>query len=326
MVDKPSGAAPDNATRILAVTIGGLGDAILFSPVFKALRNKYPAAELHLLVASSLAAEVYRQSPILQHISQSDTNRPTILGKGLALVPFSIRSRAQGGFDVGVFATGLNPRFISLLSCMARIRFVATAPSPGPLRPTDLACNVAVAQRFDPSISENDAFVPLLPDRKADVLKQLADYGIEPGKHRILAVYPSRPSPRRSLWPLPQLLSVADRLKKSGLMDKVVAVGSVEEGKEIAVDDTRSVIDANLAGRIPVTHLSAFFSACALTLGNDGGLLHVAGAVGCPVVDIPGGTLPSYRPPGKKTQVLQGGASLSMEDVYEACRKAVTGN
>ena len=324
MVDKPSGAAPDNATRILAVTIGGLGDAILFSPVFKALRSKYPAADFHLLVASPLAAEVYSQEPRLQQLDLADTNRPTTLGKVLSLIPFAFHSRRQGGFDVGVFATGLNRRFISSLSFMARIRFAAAAPAPGPLLPTDLACNIAIARIFDPSISEDDAFVPLLPDRRADIARQLDGLGIEPGQHRILALYPSRPSPRRSLWPLTQLLSVAKKLKDSNLADKVVAVGASAEGGEIAAADTHRVIDANLAGRIPVSALSALFSVCTLTLGNDGGLLHVAGAVGCPVVDILGGIPPSYRPPGRKTQILQGGASLSVEAVYEACKKAFT--
>ena len=323
MVDKPSGAAPENAIRILAVTIGGLGDAILFSPVFKALRNKYPTAEFHLLVASPLAADVYGPTGIFRHISLADTNRPTTPGKVLSLIPFSFRSRRQGGFDVGVFATGLNRRFISTLSGMAGIRFVAAAPTPGPLLTTDLACNVAIAQLFDASVSGDDAFVPVLPDNKAGISKQLAAAGIESGRHRILALYPSRPSARRSLWPLPQILAVAEQLRKSNLIDKIVAVGASEEGDAFAAADTRRVLDANLAGRIPVPALAAFFDACALTLGNDGGLLHIAGAVGCPVVDILCGIPLSYRPPGKHTRVLEGKTALSVKAVVEVCQKVM---
>ena len=44
---------------ILAVTVGGLGDAVLFSPVLKALRKRYRHDEILLLVASTLAQEAY---------------------------------------------------------------------------------------------------------------------------------------------------------------------------------------------------------------------------------------------------------------------------
>ena len=62
--------------------------------------------------------------------------------------------------------------------------------------------------------------------------------------------------------------------------------------------------DANLAGKISIPAVAAILSKASLAIGNDGGIIHVAGAVGCPLVAIMPNTPSSYRPAGRKTKII----------------------
>ena len=63
-------------------------------------------------------------------------------------------------------------------------------------------------------------------------------------------------------------------------------------------------MDANLAGKLSILGSASLLSKCSLTIGNDGGLMHVAGAVGCPLVVVMPNTPLSYRPPGKNVKII----------------------
>ena len=289
--------------RILAVTIGGLGDAILFTPVIKALHYRYPKAELELLLASKLGAVAFSNANEINHITCVNINKAFLLAKVIALIPFSISSRMKSGFDLGVFATGLNPHLSIFLKIAAGIRKVVYASKP-PICHTDLSCNLELARQFNPNISEKDVFLPLTDAYFSEAETLLDQYNLSWKNDRIIAIYPSTNLWHRPRWELKNLIGVARQIKDNGFEGKIVVVGSQEEGKEWEKEDTESVADAILAGDLSILGTAALLSRCCLTLGNDGGLVHVAGAVGCPLVVVMTNTPLSYKPPGENTKVI----------------------
>ena len=54
-----------NQGSFLCITTGGLGDAILFSPLFRAIRNGHKTARVDLFVSSPLVREVYQNSDVI---------------------------------------------------------------------------------------------------------------------------------------------------------------------------------------------------------------------------------------------------------------------
>jgi len=301
---------PKAAERILAVSIGGLGDTVLFSPVIRALRTRYPEAHIELLVASLLAGTAYAPSNEIDRLIVADINCSFLFAKAFCLLPYSFRSRIRGGFDLGVFATGLNPKFVMFLKTLAGIRRIVSAPMP-PSHATDLACNVALARRFDNDISEHDVFFPVTDEALGEAKRELARYDLL-DTARVLAVYPSRELPHRPRWQLWKLAGVIRLLKDKGFISKVVLVGSEEEGKEWQFAEKEDGIDANLAGRLSILAIGALFSKCSMVLGNDGGIMHIAGAVGCPLVVVMTSAPASYKPAGQKVRVVK--SSLSCCD------------
>ena len=107
-------------------------------------------------------------------------------------------------------------------------------------------------------------------------------------------------------WPLAHWAEVARYLCAQGM--SVVLVGGPSE-----VDQVREVEQAagpserlvNLAGRTDLRQLAAVLARCDLVISGDTGPMHIAGAVGTPVVAIFGPTHPSRTGPyGLKNHVI----------------------
>lgn len=329
--------------KILAVSIGGLGDTVLFSPVFKALRVRYPDSRIDLLVASPLAKEVYKCAVEIDRLLMAELKHSSLLIKASKILPKAIKSRISGGYDIAVFATGLNPQLGSLLKIATGIRHIFNAPKP-PLYDTDMACNLYLARRFNPQASEQDLFVPISDSGRAEAGRILKQIDFNDKREHLIALYPSSELPHRPRWEIFKLLEVAKRLKRDRLSIKFVVVGSRQEGADWSMVDKRRLVDANLAGDLSLQGITALIAQCSLTLGNDGGLVHVAGAVQCPLVVIMPNTPLSYMPPGGETTVIRSKLTcctglypkrplwckdadctedISVEDVYEACRNTL---
>jgi heptosyltransferase-2 len=89
----------------------------------------------------------------------------------------------------------------------------------------------------------------------------------------------------------------------------VVVIGSAREGLDWAGIDRDRAVDANLAGRLSIFGSAFLLKKSSLAVGNDGGLIHTAGAMGCPLVVIMTNTPKSYRPAGEKTKVIHSNLS-----------------
>jgi len=334
-------AIPCEVARILVVTIGGLGDAILFSPVLKALRARYINAETHLLVASPLAQEAYGICQEVDKTTLLPLNSLNKVRQTIELIRFGIEYRLKGGIDIGVFATGLNRRLVALLKITVGIRNIFLAPSP-PEYPTDLLCNLSLASQLYKGASEENFFFPTYPESFQEARNALSYFGISLDKDNLIIVYPSSELPHRPRLELGKLVKSCQLIKEGGFPGRFIVVGSAGEGIEWDRYDTNNMIDANLAGKLSISAVAAIFSKASLAFGNDGGLMHVAGVVKCPSVVIMTNTPLSYMPPGANVKAIHSRLSccnglypkrpkrctiakciedITAEDIYEGCRE-----
>ena len=103
--------------------------------------------------------------------------------------------------------------------------------------------------------------------------------------------------------------------------DRAVFTGSTADRERINVilsairsDSLRSTLHAprNLAGQTDLSQLAELYRRCAVVITNDSGPMHIAAAVGTPVVAIFGPTDPALTGPyGEKHVVLRAGISCS---------------
>jgi ADP-heptose:LPS heptosyltransferase len=289
--------------KILAVSTGGLGDTILFSPLLKALRKAYPEAHIELLVGSRLAQEAYSSSKEVSHVTFVNLRGPSILLKISSLIPFMLNTQLEGKFEIGFYATGLNPKLGYFMKTIGIVRKIACAPAI-PVCPTDFECNLMFARSIDKTINENDVFIPVSEKAELEAANILREHNLPLKNKRLLAIYPSTELSNRIRWELPKLIDVIKLIKKNGFNGKIIVVGSRTEGEEWAIADKEKTVDANLAGKLTILGTAALLKKCFFAIGNDGGIMHVAGAVGCPMVVIMPNTPLSYKPPGKRVEVI----------------------
>jgi ADP-heptose:LPS heptosyltransferase len=117
-------------------------------------------------------------------------------------------------------------------------------------------------------------------------------------------------------WPPDRYAALADKLHADhGLA--VVLTGSDDDRPITAVVQRLMRAPAvDLAGQTSFGVLGALFARCALFAGNDCGPMHLAAAVGTPVLAIFGPTDPAiYGPFSPRAVTLRGPRGLSTEEV-----------
>jgi 3-deoxy-D-manno-octulosonic-acid transferase/heptosyltransferase-1 len=91
--------------------------------------------------------------------------------------------------------------------------------------------------------------------------------------------------------------------------DRVVLTGSAEDATRI---EKLSQGCVNLAGKTDLAQLTEVYRRCAVVITNDSGPMHLAAAVGTPVVAVFGPTDPALTGPyGKRHVVLRSGIPCS---------------
>ena len=112
-------------------------------------------------------------------------------------------------------------------------------------------------------------------------------------------------------WPPDRFAALADELVKKGY--KVVLIGNQKESeveREVLKFSNSPII--SLIGKTSLLQLGGLMKHCHLFVGNDAGPMHMAAAVGCPVVALFGPSDPAvWGPRGKKTTVLYKGVDCT---------------
>ena len=108
-------------------------------------------------------------------------------------------------------------------------------------------------------------------------------------------------------WPVAYWAQVADRLAKQGL--GIVFVGGEKDSGTVASVQSQRAhpgYDVDLSGKTNLPQLAAVLDACELVVSGDTGPMHIAVAVGTPVVALFGATNPArHGPYGGRNVVLR---------------------
>jgi heptosyltransferase II len=98
-------------------------------------------------------------------------------------------------------------------------------------------------------------------------------------------------------WPPPRFAEVANRLQAEADADVILFGTSAEASVATAISADMRRPPVDLTGKTPIADLPALLSQCHLFIGNDSGAMHIAAAVGLPVVAVFGPTDPEGTAP-----------------------------
>jgi heptosyltransferase-2 len=287
--------------KILIVAPNWIGDALLAQPLLARLRRKYSGVLIDAL-APGWTAPVLRRMPEITEVidapfAHGELKLPARwrLGRALraraydeaivlpntfksALIPFFAGIRVRTGF-VGELRYGLLNRVHRLdehaLPLMAE-RYAQLAEEPGapPARPL-----AEVGLRVDPA-------------NLAAALKRLELSRAKP----VVAFCPGAEYGPAKRWPARYFAELATRLAARGRAVWLFGSGKDREiGEEIV--RLASGVAVNLCGRTDLASAIDLLSLAEVVVSNDSGLMHVAAAVGRPVVALYGSSSPEHTPP-----------------------------
>ncbi len=297
--------------RILAIKLADLGDGLLVTPALEALKRTYPEAELDVLAAPG-AARALAPNPFVDRVFVLEKGaldravgllRPGAWSPALALL-WRLRRRR---YDALILFHHLTTRWGAwkhalVVRAIGAPRRVGLDNGRGRFltdRLPDLGFGVrheaeyalALVGLLGATLPHPPRLIyPLQPEGEEEARRLL--WSLE-GPFAALHPGSGPYSPARR-WPPERFAAVADHLVGRGF--RVLILGGPEE-VELAervraymADPSRAT---NLAGRTSLPGLASVLARCRLLVANDGGVMHLATAVGTPVVAVFGPTHPS---------------------------------
>ena len=294
--------------RILFIKPSSLGDIVDALPTLAALRRHFPQAHIAWLVKRQWAE-------LLERVEGLD--RVWAVGPGvsgwLSEVP---RLRAER-FDLAVDLQGLfrSACMARLAGCPERVGFAngregsplfytqrVVVPTPE-MHAVDRYLLVADALGAARPATPQFRF-RISPTDREQVAAVLSRAGVRAGSAWIAMNVSARWPTKR--WPVESFAAVADRLYEEGA-GPVVLIGGPDDRADAqavkALVKTSSIID--VTGLTPLGLLPALLQSASVLLTNDSGPMHVAAAVGTPVVALFGPTSPVRTGPyGAQHRVL----------------------
>ena len=295
-----------------------LGDAVLTLPLLRALKDRFPDAEIHFFVRNGVEPvfqgqpEITTVRPFAKRGKQKSLNAAVRLGWEIG----------QENFDLWISAhTSLRSAFVSMATGIGR-RIGYGSPWFNRLAYTE-----TVDRRFD-ELMEIERLMELVrplgiegpapraglvlpPDVRADADEYWHQAGFE---GPVLGIHPGSTWPTKC-WPTAYFSDIVRRAVESGVHVLVFAGPGEEEVADQVIcgalaDPSRVT---NLAGKLDLPRLAAYLGRLDAYLTNDSGPMHLAWTQDVPLVAL-------FGPTVKRLGFFPRGANSTVMETEVSCR------
>lgn len=311
-MDKPASRSWDDARHILCVRLDTLGDVVMTTPAFRALREGRSDRRLTLLT-SPPGAEAGRLAPWLDEVLVYDAPwmKATAPRHNSEPELAMIQRLREQHFDAAIVFTvfSQNPLPSAVLCYLADIPLRLAychenpyqlltnwIPDPDPAegirhetrRQLDLVASIG-CRTTDERLSLQISAVARWTARR-----RLSELGINESRLWVL-MHPGASAASRR-YPPEQFAMIGDRLVRE-LDCQVIFTGSADESVMVEWIRTQmSRPSSSLVGQLDLEQLAALIELAPLLIANNTGPVHVAAAMQTPVVDLYALTNPQHTP------------------------------
>ncbi len=300
--------------RILMTRTDRLGDVVLSTPAIKAARDKYPGAYIAFMVRP-YAKDIVEGNPYLDEVIIYDK-----YGKQkslLSTIMFALFLRKKK-FDLAVMLHPTNrAHLIAYLAGIPKrvgydrkIPFLLTKKVPHLKqegKKHEIEYTLDLLRSIGITAKERELFVPVRENDMKKIRKLLNEYHVGTGVP-LVAVNPGASCPSKR-WKPENFAVLCDALSAKHKARILIVSDGANKKFADAVAKSMKYEPVNLAGKTGVGEIAALFSRCKLFISNDSGPVHIACAVGTPVISIfgrkdPGLSPKRWGPTGRKSVVF----------------------
>lgn len=284
---------------ILVIGPRWVGDMVMAQCLFSALKELHPNAAIDVLAPAWAAPLVKRMPELRQQI-----DFPLKPGA----LEFTIRRRfgrlLRGRYDMayvlpGSWKSALIPFFARIPRRFGNLREMRYGLLTD-IVPLSDSVKRRTAQAYF-GLAQGGHFRP--PHLTVDTGNQkelLARFELQPGK--FVAMMPGAEFGPAKRWPSESYAGLAREMMAKGF--QVALFGSKNDRDVTAEISALAPGVVDLAGKTRLEDAIDLIAAARLAVSNDSGLMHVAAAVGTPVVAVYGSTSPENTPPLAKQREL----------------------
>jgi len=294
--------------KILIRATNWVGDAIMALPALRAVRKKFPDAHISI-VTRPYVADIYREQGISDELIAYDPKAAhrgwrggVLLAGELHAKKFDVALLLQNAFEAAWLAWLASiPERIGYARDGRSLLLTKAIPVPkqGEIPPHEKFYYLELLRRA--------GWIDLLPDDVHIALEIL-----EPARHRASQTLQEAGARRNVLrvavgagasygsakcWPPDRFAKALNDFQSHTDADVVLFGTSSEAPVSAAIAGALCRPPIDLTGKTSIAELPGLLSQCQLFLGNDSGAMHVAAAVGLPIVAIFGPTDPHGTAP-----------------------------
>jgi heptosyltransferase II len=299
--------------KVLIVKLSAIGDVTLSTPVAEALRRQYPGAEIHWLVGEK-AAPLLQNNPHVDRLILINENifwRKKFLA--LSELFFQLKFERYQKVYILHWSSWFH-LFFRLMGIPERIGFARDGRSMGLtqsfpyVEASETAHDVTQYLRLaSPTVSFIKPSLFFTEDEISTLensVKQWMPAGVcrSPGEGGWIAIAPGGGNnPKlfmpQKRWPAERFVALIRLLFKDDPGLRIFLLGDDSESDLLGSEFAKDSRVVQLAGRLSLRQTALLLQQCRLFIGNDSGLLHLAGALDIPSISFFGPTSPAGKTP-----------------------------
>ena len=330
-----------NPRNILVIDFGQLGDVVMSLPALRAIRERYPDARITVIVgrpgAEIIDMSGYADATIeVDRVSLRDGSRPLSVLRIFRVVKDVRRRKFDFVIDLHSFSetnllgffSGAQKRLFSRRPGRS-LDFLANFNPKPPVDKNDPDQHLIdrYLEVLLPLGIKNQPRVPRLTTTVADgrtvdalLRKAKADTGTP-----LVGLFPGAGHPGRC-WPVEQFAQLADFLIRNDGVRPIIFVGP-EERHLVTRMRTLFPSACVILEKLSIPQLAAAQARLAVFVSNDTGPVHIAAAVGTPIVvliDLP--RPHAYVPTGASQRLIfsESVTAIEVEQVYASTRELLS--
>lgn len=285
--------------NILIIKPGAIGDLLQMTPVVRSLKQRFPSADITLIVGSRSTAELFRHNPHVRETIVFDKKGAHRTIRALVALRRYLKEKRYD-LVVNFQRSNLKTWFLASAAFPCRVlvyRKTASAPVHAvrnyleTLRPLDADISRTELELAPGPDARSVAETVLGPARKSD--------------SPVVALNPGASHPVNR-WPAHHFAALSDLLAREVSATVIVVGGPDDVSLADEIRERAASKPLSLAGKLDLLQLAAVLERCNAVVSGDTGPMHMATAVGTPVIALFGAADPARTGPvGRGHIVLQ---------------------
>ncbi len=288
--------------KVLVFKPGAIGDLLQLTPALRAVKERVPGARITLVVGGGGTAELFAHNPLVDEVLVFDRKGRHRSWRAFLALRSEVRRRR---FDVAVNYQRSNLKGWLLVSAALPCRLLVYRKARRRVvHAVENHLEAVAPLGIDPRAADHRLELPLDAEAVRWAGERLEREGIAGRPAAALVPGASHPVNR---WPADRFAALARRLEDElGVASILVGGPQDRELAEAAAAAPGGAKSVDLVGRATLRQTAAVLARCAVAVSGDTGPMHMAAAVGTPVVALFGAADPARTGPvGEGHRVLQ---------------------